>query len=97
MTIGENIKQLHISKWLFISEFAQLIEITKRTFYRWESNQNIPSNSHLAKIAKSCDVNIDYFINDKIKFSPIKQLAIISIVTLSFLTLITLRIDKRLT
>ena len=90
MTIGEKIKQLRIERGLTVSEFAQQIEVTERTIYRWESNKNIPSNSYLAKIAISCDVNIDYFKFEKAKLSIVKILSIISIVILSLLTLVTL-------
>lgn len=90
MTIGEKIKQLRIERGLSVSEFAQQIEVTERTIYRWESNKNIPSNSYLAKIAISCDVKIEYFKSEKAKLSIVKLLAIISIVILSLLTLISL-------
>lgn len=90
MTIGEKIKNLRISKGLSVTEFAQLIDVTERTIYRWESNQNIPSNSYLIKIANSCEVNMDYFKLEKAKVSTVKILTIISISILCILTIISL-------
>ena len=90
MTIGEKIKKLRIEKGLSVADFAQLIDVTERTIYRWESNQIIPSNLYLSKIATSCDVNMDYFKYEKTKLSIVKIITIISILILTILTLISL-------
>ena len=90
MTIGEKIKNLRIEKGLSVLEFAQLLEVTERTVYRWESNSNPPSNTFLVKIAHKCNVDISYFETNKKALSASKVSMIISFIVLCALTIFSL-------
>ena len=89
MTIGEKIKNLRIEKGLSVLEFAQLLEVTERTVYRWESNSNSPSNTFLVKIAHKCNVDISYFEAKKKENIVLKVSTIASFVILCLLTIIS--------
>ena len=89
MTIGEKIKNLRIEKGLSVLEFAQLLEVTERTIYRWESNSNPPSNTFLVKIAHKCNVDISSFEAKKKDNIVLKVSTIASFVILCLLTIIS--------
>lgn len=45
-------------------ELAPLIGVSVATLKKWENNENYPNLSHLIMISMTCNVSLQYLVND---------------------------------
>lgn len=61
-TFGSRLKKLRIKKELTGQELGKLLNVTKMSISRWESDQRFPDKDTLVKIANFFDVSTDYLL-----------------------------------
>lgn len=59
---GERIKLIRDKKRMTQQEFAKLIGVSVQTIWRWESNQRIPENPTMRRIAERSSVNLGWLL-----------------------------------
>lgn len=61
-TFGSRLKELRIKKELTGEELGNLLNVTKMSISRWESDQRFPDKDTLVKIANFFNVSTDYLL-----------------------------------
>ena len=64
MTLGKNIQNLRKQKHMTQEELAQLLNVTRQTISKWESNYNEPDIKTLKKLACIFEITVDELIFD---------------------------------
>lgn len=82
MTIGERIYELRRQHYVSQEELADIMQVSRQSVSKWETDQSYPELDKIAKLAKYFDVSTDYLITgedrsntekDKPKDNDIRQ------------------------
>lgn len=65
MTTGEKIAKLRREKNYTQEQFADILNISRQSVSKWESDLAFPETDKLIKIAEIFDVSIDYLLKEK--------------------------------
>ena len=61
-TIGQKIKSLRIALGLSREQLSEIIEVTHKSIYRYETGKSLPDTTTLVKLATYFDVSTDYLL-----------------------------------
>lgn len=79
MFSGIRLKEIRIEKKYSQSELANLLEINRASYNKWESGKSTPNQKNLTALAKILDVPVTYFeseyniVNNYLQLSPSNQ------------------------
>ena len=79
MFSGIRLKEIRIEKNFSQTEVANLLEINRSSYSKWESGKSIPNQKNLTALAKILDVPVTYFeseyniVNNYLQLSPNNQ------------------------
>ena len=62
MTIGERIYELRRKNYVSQEELADIMQVSRQSVSKWETDQSYPELDKIAKLAKYFNVSIDYLI-----------------------------------
>mgnify|MGYP002554070149 CR=1 FL=1 len=74
-TIGQKIKSLRIALGLSREQLSEIIEVTHKSIYRYETGKSLPDTTALVKLATYFDVSTDYLLTGTEKSSPTENLS----------------------
>lgn len=74
MKFSEKIIKLRKEKGLSQEEFGDIINISRQSISKWESEQSKPDIDNVKEISKNFNVSIEYLINDELENPEIKKI-----------------------
>lgn len=65
MSMGERIYQLRTARNLSQEELADVLEVSRQSVSKWETNGSVPELDKLVKLCELFDVTMDYLVRDR--------------------------------
>lgn len=63
MTLGQKLKEIRRRFGLSQEQLAEMLEVSRQSLTKWESDSALPDTKHLQEFANIFGVTIDYFLN----------------------------------
>lgn len=73
MTIGEKLAKARKEKNFTQEQLAKLMDVTRQSVSRWESNLAYPEVDKIVELSKILDINCDYLLKDDVDESGQKE------------------------
>lgn len=73
MTIGERIYELRRQRYVSQEELADIMQVSRQSVSKWETDQSYPELDKIAKLAKYFDVSTDYLITGEERSNAEKE------------------------
>ncbi len=64
MTLSQKLKSIRKSFGLSQEQLAEMLEVSRQSFTKWESDYTIPDTKHLQKLSEIFGITADYFLNN---------------------------------